>query len=168
MRRVPLGLAVTFLAVACGGGQKQSSAGPDSAAIALQQYSPTLFDTISWPADSAAMNRGSVVWEFSCQRCHGATGAGDAKFVAQVQDSTGKMVNDTLKPPSFLEPGWQYATDKQALTKFIYVGSGVKPMPHWGIKGLKPRDIDAVATYIQKVVVAAKPGQAKPDSVPTQ
>jgi mono/diheme cytochrome c family protein len=157
MRRVPLGIAVTLLAVACGGGkQDQATAGADSVGIALAQYSPALFDSITWAADSAEINRGSVVWAWSCKRCHGETGAGDGNFVTQVKDSTGAVVPDTLMPPTFLTPGWQYATDKQALIKYIYTGSGQQPMPHWGLSGQKPRDIDAVAAYIQQVVIAPK------------
>lgn len=162
MRRVPLGIAIAILLVACGGNkQEQTTAGADSVGIALAQYAPALFDSISWPDDSAAVNRGSVVWTFSCKRCHGETGAGDGHFVQQVKDADGKLVADTLAPPSMLTPGWTYGTDKVALLKYIYTGSGQQPMPHWGISGLKPRDIDAVAVYIQKVVVAPKPDSTK-------
>jgi mono/diheme cytochrome c family protein len=100
------------------------------------------------------------------QKCHGETGAGDAKYVNTVKDpATGEMKPDTLVPPDFHQAGWKYATDKQALEKFIYTGSGEKPMPHWGISGLRPRDIDAVAAYIQQVIVAgtAKPQEQLPE-----
>jgi mono/diheme cytochrome c family protein len=136
---------------------------PDSVGMALEQYSPALFDTITWTADSAQANRGSVVWTFSCKKCHGETAKGDAKYVTQVKDSTGALVPDTLQPPDFTAPGWQYAAaDRQALIKYIYTGSGMQPMPHWGISGLKPRDIDAVAAYIQVVLAAPKDSTAAP------
>ncbi len=55
---------------------------------------------------------------------------------------------DTLRPPTFLGADWQFAEDHDALRRHIFVGT-TGGMPHWGIEGLKPRDIDAVATYIQ-------------------
>jgi mono/diheme cytochrome c family protein len=153
---------VPLLLAACGGGgQGGEAARPDSVGIALEQYSPTLFDTISWTADSAAANRGSVVWTFSCRKCHGETGHGDGHFVVEVKDTASDaMVPDTITPPDFTTPGWRFAADKEGLIKYIYSGND-KQMPHWGIQGLKPRDIDAVANYIQKVLA---PGLAKPDS----
>jgi mono/diheme cytochrome c family protein len=37
-------------------------------------------------------------------------------------------------------------------------------MPHWGIQGLKPRDIDAVAAYILKNLVSPADSAAQTPS----
>jgi hypothetical protein len=98
------------LLAACGGsGQDEAAVRPDSVAMALEQYSPALFDTIQWPADSAQVNRGGVVWAFSCRKCHGDAGKGDANMV---------MGTDTIRPPDFTTQ-WRLGTDNEALVKYI-------------------------------------------------
>lgn len=145
MRRGSLALLVLPLLAACGGsGQDEAAVRPDSVAMALEQYSPALFDTIQWSADSAKINRGGVVWAFSCKKCHGAEGLGDANMV---------VGTDTLRPPNFTTQ-WRFGSDKEQLLKYIYSGND-KAMPHWGIEGLKPRDIDAVAGYIMQNLIGA-------------
>lgn len=146
MRRVPFMLLGVLLLVACSeGGQEQQAvtARPDSTAVALESYNAALFDTIAWKTDTAQTNRGAVVWTVSCTKCHGVEGRGDAKWVVD---------GDTLAPPDFTAASWRFATDKAALMQYVYAGNQ-SGMPHWGIQGLKPRDIEAVATYIQKMLV---------------
>jgi mono/diheme cytochrome c family protein len=141
---LPVILSVGLL-TACGDGSRTSTdraAAADSTAIALNAYEPAAFDTISWAADSVAVARGQVVWSYSCQKCHGTYGLGDGDFVLR---------GDTLRPPSLLEPHWRFSEDTEALRKQIFVGTN-EGMPHWGLTGLKLRDIDAAALYIQKVL----------------
>jgi mono/diheme cytochrome c family protein len=144
MRRLPLALMLPLMLAACGGGGggEQANTPSDSVALALEQYDPALFDTISWTSDSSEVNRGGIVWAFSCKKCHGQLGKGDGN---QVIDG------DTIRPPDFTTQ-WRFGTDDEGLMKAIYAGSA-EGMPHWGLSGLKPRDIDAVATYVQKVLV---------------
>jgi mono/diheme cytochrome c family protein len=125
-----------------------STAAADSVAQALATYTPETFDSISWATDTAQTNRGAVVWMFSCRKCHGDTAAGDGHWV---------MDGDTLHPPSFQTADWRFATDRTGLVRYIYAGNA-SGMPHWGVVGLKPRDIDAVAAYIQTMLVAPPAG----------
>lgn len=144
MRRIPLALALPFLLAACGGGkQEQAAAPPDSTAMALEQYSPALFDTITWSGDSAQRNRGEVVWNFSCKKCHGQLGHGDGEGLAELA-----QMGDTIQPPDFATE-WRFGTDREAALKAIYAGTQ-KGMPHWGLTALKPRDVDAVAAYVRQ------------------
>jgi len=153
MRRVPLAIFVPLLFAACGGGgQDQTPVRPDSVAMALEQYSPAVFDTITWATDTAQTNRGAVVWSFSCVKCHGETGHGDAKMVVDADPEQPGMQPDTIVPPDFHMTDWRFRNDKEGLIKYIFSGNE-KRMPHWGIVGLPPRDVDAVATYIQKMLV---------------
>jgi len=112
----------------------------DSVMLAESMYDPAAFDTIAWPTHQDKLDRGSVVWGVSCSKCHGRTGAGDGRFV---------MNGDTLMPPSFLAEEWQFAEDVDGLRKQVFTGTA-EGMPHWGFYGLKFRDIDAVAVYIQE------------------
>ncbi len=144
--RVP----VVFLAVVLTGCSSAADDAPavadsteahaDSVMLAEAMYDPAAFDTITWESRDAALQRGSVVFSFSCQKCHGPTGAGDGGFVRG---------GDTLRPPSFLARDWRFAEDREGLRKQVFTGTA-RGMPHWGFYGLKYRDIDAVATYIQE------------------
>lgn len=144
-RAASLALAgATFLFVACGGGEpaETEAQGPsvaDSIQTALDQYDPAAFDTVTWESHNDAVVRGSVVFSYSCARCHGTHGEGDGRFVTQ---------GDTLFPPDFTEADWRFAEDLEALRQYIYVGDE-GGMPHWGLEGLKYKDVDAVAKFLQ-------------------
>ena len=58
------------------------------------------------------------------------------------------MQGDTLRPPSFLEPAWPLGEAPMALRQYIFSGNAAG-MPYWGLVGLKYRDIDAVAYFIE-------------------
>jgi mono/diheme cytochrome c family protein len=111
----------------------------DTLAAAETQFAETVFDTIQWPSDSAAAERGAVVWKVGCAQCHGLEGRGDAGFVNEQ--------GDTLRPPSFIAPDWQLAQNPREIRRKVYVGNA-QGMPHWGLRRMAPRDIDAVTEYI--------------------
>jgi mono/diheme cytochrome c family protein len=141
-------LVAALWLVACGTDQEARQAAREAARAAAQAdtmqmaqaaFDPALFDSVTWDGDSLAVARGDVVWNFSCRKCHGPSALGDGGFVLR---------GDTLHPPSFREPDWRFATDLEGLRAYIFAGNE-KGMPHWGLVGLTPRDIDAVAKYIQ-------------------
>jgi mono/diheme cytochrome c family protein len=119
---------------------------PDSVALALDRYDPAALDAISWPTDTARVNRGSVVWRFSCGPCHGPTGLGDGRLT-----QPGRLSGEPIRPISFATT-WRFGSDRDALVKYIWAGNN-KRMPHWGLEGLRLRDMDAVAHYIIKELV---------------
>lgn len=134
-----------FGALACAPAEQAPLEDPQAAALdtlrtAELAYDATAFDSISWETNTAAAERGAIVFRFSCEKCHGTEGLGDAGFVAQ---------GDTVRPPSFRAADWRFADDHEALRQHIFVGTA-QGMPHWGLEGLKARDIDAVATYIRE------------------
>ena len=141
----PYLLALSTVLLACSSPDAQEARrGPtsaDSAEYAASLFDASTFDTISWESSQEAVERGRVVFAFSCEKCHGTGGAGDGGFVAD---------GDTLRPPSFLAPDWAFADDREGLRRQVFTGTGTEGMPHWGLEGLKYRDIDAVATYIQE------------------
>lgn len=142
MRWIGLPLATLFGLVACGGGNsdQQVAVHVDSTAVAAAAYDSTAFDTIHWKDEQEALDRGAVVWAYSCQKCHGERGRGNAGFV---------LNGDTLKPPSFLAMDWKYAHDPVGIHKAVFEGNG-EGMPHWGLVPLKAKDINAVTQYILK------------------
>jgi mono/diheme cytochrome c family protein len=118
----------------------RQAAAADTVRLAAEAYDAAGFDAIEWEADSVALSRGSVVWAISCSKCHGPTGVGDGGFV---------MRGDTLRPPSFQADDWRFASDLDGLRRYVFAGNA-EGMPHWGIAGLKPTDIDAVSRYIRE------------------
>lgn len=145
MRRlIPTFVAFAWLGACAGGepsGQEpaQSSGKADSVQLALAAFDSTVFDTISWETPDAAIERGSLVFRISCSKCHGEAGRGNGNFVLQ---------GDTLRPPSFLAADWRFANDPLGLRRQIFSGN-VAGMPYWGLVGLKYKDIDATALYIE-------------------
>jgi mono/diheme cytochrome c family protein len=123
-------------------GETAMQAQEDSVMMAAEMYDETAFDSISWDSFADAQERGRVVFQFSCRKCHGDAGLGDGGFVRN---------GDTLQPPNFVVEDWRFAEDRVGLRKQVFTGTA-KGMPHWGFYGLKYRDIDAVATYIQEVL----------------
>jgi len=147
MRRIALPLVVALATVTCGPTAEEQAAAAAAAAEAAEDslmaaadasYDASVFDTLTWESEAAALERGKQVYSFSCARCHGPEGLGDANFVRG---------GDTLQPPSFREPTWPLASDRAGIRKAIFVGTA-ENMPHWGLEGLKAEAVDAVALYI--------------------
>jgi mono/diheme cytochrome c family protein len=110
----------------------------DTVAWAQARYDGSVFDTIHFASDSARNARGADVFRWACASCHGPGGKGNG----------GAVVNGvTLRPPSFVEPGWRFAHDEDGLRRKIFVGN-TQGMPHWGLRHTQPRDILAVEKYI--------------------
>lgn len=151
MRRISMALIAAFAWLgACGG---EAPAPPpaeepptvtraDSAKMVEAAFDSTVFDTLQWQSEDAAIERGGLVYRISCSTCHGERGLGDRGFVFQ---------GDTLRPPSFVEAGWAYANDLPGLRRRIFTGS-VVGMPYWGLVGMTYKDVDAVARYITGVL----------------
>lgn len=110
----------------------------DSVATAAAAYDAAAYDSITWENQAARLDRGGLVFAVSCSKCHGVEGLGDANFVQR---------GDTLRPPSFVDEDWKFADDEDGLRQQVFTGTA-DGMPHWGLHGLKYRDIDAVAGHI--------------------
>jgi mono/diheme cytochrome c family protein len=140
--RVPVLVAAAVAALAACSAQEAPEQTEPSAAdtleMAVAAYDPAAYDTISWEKPDEAVVRGSVVFSYSCKKCHGAQGYGDGGFVTQ---------GDTLRPPSFHAADWAFKGDLEGLRRQVYVGTA-EGMPHWGLEGLRHRDVDAVARFI--------------------
>lgn len=107
-------------------------------ATAVAAYDESVFDTLTWESPEKRSEYGAVVYLSSCSKCHGSQGLGDAGFVQR---------GDTLRPPSFREPAWRMAGNAEAIHEAIFVGTA-EGMPHWGLEGLKPAQVDAVTAHI--------------------
>jgi mono/diheme cytochrome c family protein len=140
---------------ACGGSSNaqpgrvsKDSIQEDSVTLASRAFDSTVFDTITWKKKGADIDRGSIVYHYSCVRCHGEDGAGVKNVIFR---------GDTLNPPSFLAADWALADSPMALRRYIFEGDSTG-MPHFGIIGLHYRDVDAVSRYIMQ---SLRPAAAK-------
>lgn len=141
-------LLVLLLAAGLGGCQKDRAqsgnalTAADTVAAVKAGFTEAAFDTIHWPSDSLRLARGADVFKWGCAECHGPQGYGNG----------GKVLNgDTLRPPNFHDPKWRLAGDTDAVRRMVYSGN-VRGMPHWGLRRMDPRDIDAVAAYVLQVL----------------
>ena len=144
-------IALMLLTAACGrdsGSERADgdagalrAARADSVRMATARFDPTAFDSITWNSPEERLERGGVVWSFSCRKCHGDEGLGDGEL-ARVEE---------LTMPVITAADWEYAGDVPAIRRRIYVGHE-SDMPSWGLYGLKYRDIDAVAQYMEDVI----------------
>lgn len=122
----------------CSGGHKFE---PPSRTLQVAQadsiYASVHFDTIAWNSQTERMQAGNEVFAERCRRCHGYLG----------EDHTQYAQEKNLQVPSLVKPDWSMAGDLDAVRRKIYIGHPAG-MPTWGIAGLSPREIDAVAYYI--------------------
>jgi mono/diheme cytochrome c family protein len=158
MNRTLAGLVVVLLfgLTGCGGGEADEmpavdteeslrAARADSVAQAAEIYEAAVFDTLTWENDNARWERGGVVWAFTCQRCHGADGAGKGE----------DAVNFDIEVPDMTAADWPYADDLPAIRERIFVGHETE-MPSMGLIGLAYSDVDASAHYINDLLRASE------------
>ena len=160
MRR--LALSFTLLVLACQPAQEERDplheltrhiAGLDTVTLAAELYEPETFDTVSWASEAHLLARGGQVFEASCSKCHGADGAGGRV----------KYEGELIEGPSLRGADWDLAGWETGIRQVVFTGTP-DGMPHWGMKGLRYRDVEAVAAYINRELRQA-PVEA--DRVPT-
>ncbi|MEQ9568633.1 MAG: cytochrome c [Longimicrobiales bacterium] len=143
MRRPAVALAAA-LSVALAACEKPEFEPPDRAEQVREadaEFSMAVFDSVAWPSDSIRALEGNVVYATSCRNCHGPLGAGGTDYALE----------RNLAVPSLVAPEWRYARAPDSIRHRIFVGH-VRGMPTWGVAGLTPREIDAVAHYIDEVL----------------
>lgn len=136
MRRFALILLPVTLA-GCKGHEFHPPDKAQQVAEADSLYSPALFDSIQWTSDAERLELGNEVYARKCDKCHGPTGAGGTDYARE----------QNLNVPSLLREDWPIANDREAVRRRIFTGHE-KGMPIWGIAGITPREIDAVAAYV--------------------
>jgi mono/diheme cytochrome c family protein len=133
-------LAALLATGACEKHEFERPSREDQVAQADSLLTPETFDTIAWPSDSARAFDGNNAYAANCRSCHGYLGAGDTDYARE----------RNLEPPSLVRPDWPY-DDVPAVRHRIFVGHPAG-MPTWGVAGITPREIDAIAYYIVHVL----------------
>ncbi|HSJ08261.1 MAG TPA: cytochrome c [Longimicrobiales bacterium] len=139
-RIVALLAVAACTAAAC---EKHEFEQPDREAQVLQADSlltPETFDSIQWASDEERATQGNNAYAATCRSCHGVLGAGDTDYARE----------QNVNPPSLVREDWPYA-DVDAVRHRIFTGHAAG-MPTWGVAGITPREIDAVAYYVVNVL----------------
>lgn len=129
-------------AAACGGDREFEP--PDREAQverARQAYPAGVFDTLSWPSDSVRVHRGNEVFAAECRRCHGYDGRGGTDY-ARAHD---------IRAPSLVDSVGVDARGLDAVRRRVYAGHAAG-MPSFGAFRLEPRQVDAAAAYVVRVL----------------
>lgn len=129
-------VAALLAAAAC---EKHEFEPPDRAervGEAAAMLTPETFDSVTWASDTARAFEGNNVYASRCRDCHGYLGAGDTDYARE----------HTIDVPSLVRPDFPYE-DVDAMRRIIFTGHPTG-MPTWGVAGITPREIDAVAYYI--------------------
>lgn len=132
-----LGTLLVLMAAAGCGHEFEPPDRAERVAEAAAEYSPAIFDSISWPADSARAIAGSTVYAEKCRRCHGTMGEGGTEYAA----------TRDLDVPTLVSEEWDHESIEE-LRRLVFVGHE-EGMPGYGIAGITPRDIDASVFYVQ-------------------
>jgi mono/diheme cytochrome c family protein len=136
-RLLVLALAGTALLAACEKHEFEPPSREGQVAQADSSYSPALFDSITWASDTARAAEGNNVFATHCRKCHGPLGKGATEYAAERD----------LDVPSLVEPDWEFSDDLEGARHRIFTGHPAG-MPTWGVAGITPREIDAVAYYV--------------------
>jgi mono/diheme cytochrome c family protein len=86
--------------------------------------------------DNALLRRGRLLYQVSCQGCHGAEGHGDGSAAAHLPSP----------PRDFAAGPWKFATSAAAVRKVIREGISGTSMP--GSPGLGEADLDALTAFV--------------------
>ncbi|HUG01298.1 MAG TPA: c-type cytochrome [Longimicrobiales bacterium] len=138
---LPLRLATAAIVAATLGACQEHEIETPSRAERVEEaeaiFDPAMFDTIAWADPELRIQQGNAVYAAECRRCHGTLGEGDTEYARE----------HGLDVPSLVKPDWEYAGDPAAVRRRIFIGHEAG-MPTWGVAGITPREIDAVAAYV--------------------
>lgn len=143
-RPVAVLLAAVLLAGGCG--DEKEFEPPDreaQVAEARQSYPAAVFDTLSWPADSVRVQRGNEVFAAECRKCHGFDGRADTEYAR----------SQAIRPPSLVDSVGVDTRGIEAVRRRVYAGHAAG-MPSFGVYKLEPRQVDAAAAYVVRVLRA--------------
>lgn len=132
-------LAVVVVAATACSSEKRFDP-PDRAARvtdAEARYAEARFDTLTWADEEERAFLGNSVYASRCRDCHGPLGRGGTPYAA----------NRGLVVPSLTESEWGMASSPDSVRHRVFVGHAAG-MPTWGVAGISPREIDAVAFYL--------------------
>jgi mono/diheme cytochrome c family protein len=140
LRAAAAAVLVTVAAAACEAHEYERPSREDQVLQADSLLVAETFDTIAWASDSDRAFYGNNVYAAKCRSCHGPLGAGDTEYARQQR----------LTVPSLVREDLPY-TNIAAMRRIIFIGHPTG-MPTWGVAGIAPREIDAVAYYLLEVL----------------
>lgn len=137
-----LALAVAAAALGCDG-EKEFEPPDREAQVeeARASYPAAIFDTLSWPSDSARLLTGNEIFASVCRKCHGYDGRGGTEY---------DRVHD-LRVPSLVDSVGVDARGIDPVRRRVYAGHATG-MPSFGVYRLEPRQVDAAAAYVVRVL----------------
>lgn len=138
--RVAALLVAALLPAACEKPEYERPPRDEQVAQADSILTMEAFDTLTWAGDAERAQAGNNVYAAKCRSCHGPMGRADTDYARE----------RNLDVPSLVREDWPYQ-NILAVRRVIFIGHE-DGMPTFGVAGITPREIDAVAFYLLEVL----------------
>jgi mono/diheme cytochrome c family protein len=138
--RVAALLVAVLLTAACEKPEYERPPRDEQVAQADSMLTMEAFDTLTWASDAERAEAGNNIYAAKCRSCHGYMGQADTDYARE----------RNIDVPSLVREDWPYQ-NILAVRRVIFIGHA-DGMPTFGVAGITPREIDAVAYYLMEVL----------------
>lgn len=126
--------------------QRMSDAQVDAIVGFLRQRSDTVGQTFEEGSVAGDVERGAVVYQEHCTKCHGDDGSGEGKGTGVTASRERSFL---VMPASISNPGFLASAPDAMIRRAVAVGRRDSGMPAFGRGKLNEQEIDDVVAYVR-------------------